>query len=54
MWPENKWSKGQRVRTSVDGKSWWKSAWKKVSRFGKGEAKAKGVKRVKVSGEIIE
>jgi len=57
VWPENEWSKGQRVRSRLPGTGWWE---KIVERF-KGMSKecfgkrggGKEVKRLKVSREVI-
>ena len=54
-WPENEWSKGQKVKTKLEGRGWWKGVWGKVVSLGKGKGKKKErkVKRVKVSGEVV-
>lgn len=57
VWPENEWSKGQRVRSRLPGTGWWEKVVKKVKSVGKGcvgkKGGGKGVKRVNVSGEVI-
>jgi hypothetical protein len=44
VWPENEWSKGQRIRDRIEER-WWRSV------VGRGMVKIMGGKRVAVSGE---
>ena len=59
VWPENEWSSGQRIRTSLDGKGWARTKFAGLGCFGKSRKGmkrrkgGKGVKKVKVSGEVV-
>lgn len=48
LWPQNRWSKGQKVRTSLDAGWVIKDWFNKLNCFGK-----KKVTKVKVSGEVV-
>ena len=51
VWPDNSNSKGQRIRSSIDGSTWWKDLFGKVK--AKVGGRGKGVKRVNVRGEEL-
>jgi hypothetical protein len=53
VWPETSSSSGQRIRTSVDGSSWWKDLWERVKAKVKGKSKNK-MKKVDVSGREVK
>ncbi|KAL5392811.1 hypothetical protein DPSP01_000509 [Paraphaeosphaeria sporulosa] len=55
MWPENQFSKGQKVRKSL-GVGWSCKEWVgkvKLQCFGRKKKGGRGVRRVKVSGEVV-
>lgn len=52
VWPENEKSKGQWIKTSIDGSSWWKDLLGKIK--GKMKGNGKKVRRVNVRGEGVK
>lgn len=53
VWPDNADSKEQRIRTSLDGSTWWKDLVGKIKSGVKGKKKGEEVKRINVRGKEV-
>jgi hypothetical protein len=55
VWPENSSSKGQRIRTSIDGSSWFKDLFGKIgAKNVEVKMRKAGVRRVDVGGKEVK